>query len=64
MFTKIEADRLSQNITYITRKDSGFRVSLPLPRAAVSALLFSECILVISMVGSYASPTTGEKETH
>ena len=30
MFTKYEADRLSQNITYITIKDSGFRVSLPL----------------------------------
>ncbi len=30
MFTKFEADRLRQNITYITTKDSGFRVSLPL----------------------------------
>ncbi len=30
MFTKYEADRLCQNITYITTKDFGFRVSLPL----------------------------------
>ena len=32
MFTKFEADRLRQNTTYITTKDSGFRVSLPLVR--------------------------------
>ncbi len=30
MFAKFEADRLCQNTTYITTKDSGFRVSLPL----------------------------------
>ncbi len=43
MFTKFEADCLCQkNITYITTKDSGFRVSLPLWRIAC---LFSHTVM-------------------
>ena len=35
LFTKYEADHLYQNITYITTKYSGFRVSLPLSMKSI-----------------------------
>ncbi len=38
MFTKYEADRLNQNITYITTNDTGFRVSVPLTRKSPTFL--------------------------
>ena len=61
MFTKYEADRLSQNITYITIKDSGFRVSLPLTiqeknilKTAIRLLVRPACLSRSSFTGAHA----------
>ena len=51
MLTKFEADHLCQNITYITTKDSGFRVSLLLSHIHMISLRFFKCLVLAINLG-------------
>ncbi len=51
MFTNFEADRLCQNITYISTKDFGFRVSLPLSRNCIRLFYMATPCQTIESVG-------------